>query len=174
MNPPTIGNYITPIFESRLRDNPGWYRRNSQPTDVELKFVPARLVHEQPAIHRVEAQTEYTREMIKHLEETHKLLRNQQMAVRQGDSVDVRQKTNSEDPPLLFQFGNLVLMQNVRQKKGETLKLQPKFAGAYKVLKTFSNHTYLLNRLGQSTIQNKCRLELYKPCEECQDRLSVC
>ena len=30
----------------------------------------------------------------------------------------------------------------------------------------FDNHTYLLKRLGHCTVQNECRLKLYRPCEE--------
>ena len=58
-------------------------------------------------------------EIIERLEKAHKLLLEQQMAVRQKDS---------EEPPL-SQSGDLVLLPNVRRRKGENPKLQPKFFG---------------------------------------------
>ena len=84
------------------------------------------------------------------------MLRHQQIDIRQEDS---------EEPPL-FQSGDLVLMQNIRRWKGEAPKLQPKFVGPYEVVEAFKNHTYLLERLGQTTVQNECRLKLYRPCTE--------
>ena len=44
--------------------------------------------------------------------------------------------------------------------------LQPKFVGPYKVFAAFGNHTYQLERLGQSTVHNECRLKLYEACAE--------
>lgn len=34
------------------------------------------------------------------------------------------------------------------------------------MVEAFQNHTYLLERLGLSTVQNECRLKLYRPCTE--------
>ena len=62
--------------------------------------------------------------------------------------------------------GDLVLVQNTRRKKGENLKLQPKFVGPYKGVATFENPTYQLKRLGHSTNQNECCLKLYHACAE--------
>ena len=117
--------------------------------------LPDLLTSNPPPIEH-QAHHEYTQELVQRLEEAHDMLREQQMAVRQEDS---------EEPPL-FQTGDLVLLQNVRRKKGENPKLQPKFVGPYEVISVFDNHTYSLERLGQRTVQNECRLKLYRPCAE--------
>ena len=44
--------------------------------------------------------------------------------------------------------------------------MQPKFVGPYQVVAAFGNHTYQLERLGQTTIQNGCHLKLYQACAE--------
>ena len=51
-------------------------------------------------------------------------------------------------------------------RNGEALKLQPKFVGPHEVVEAYRNHTYLLEHLGQATVQNECRLKLYRPCIE--------
>ena len=117
--------------------------------------LPDLLTSNPPPIEH-QAHHECTQELVQRLEEAHNMLREQQMAVSQEDS---------EEPPL-FQTGDLVLLQNVRQKKGENPKLQPKFVGPYKVISVFDNHTYSLERLGRRTVQNECRLKLYRPCAE--------
>ena len=94
--------------------------------------------------------------MIERLDEAHTLLREQQMAIRQEDSEE----------PSLFRVGDLVLVQNTRRKEGDNPKLQPKFVWPYKVVAAFGNHTYQLERLGQQTTQNECRLKLYQACTE--------
>ena len=114
------------------------------------------LLTSNPPPREHQAHHEYTQELVERLEEAHDMLREQQMVVRQKDG---------EEPPL-FQPGDLVLLQNVRRKKGENPKLQPKFAGPYEVIAAFDNHTYSLERLGQRTLQNEYRLKLYRPCEE--------
>ena len=96
-----------------------------------------------------QAQAGYTQDLIERLEETHELLQQQQM--------DARQK-NSEEP-LLLQSGDLVLIQNMRRRKEEAPKLQHKFVGPYKVVEAYRNHTYLLDRLQQATVQNECRFK---------------
>ena len=55
-----------------------------------------------------------------------------------------------------------MLVQNTRRKKGQNPKLQLKFVGLYEMVAAFGNHTYQLERLGQSTVQNECRLTLYR------------
>ena len=109
-----------------------------------------------PPPREYQAQAEYTQDLIDRLAEAHEMLRHQQMDIRQEDSEE----------PSLFQSGDLVLMQNVRRRKGEAPKLQPKFVGPYEMVEAFQNHTYLLERLGQTTVQNECRLKLYRPCTE--------
>lgn len=49
-------------------------------------------------------------------------------------------------------------------KKGTNLELQPKFVGPYSVVQVFHNHTYLIHRSGQSSVQNECRLKPHTPC----------
>ena len=78
-----------------------------------------------------QAHSEYVQGMAECLEEAHKLLGKQQMAIRQE---------NSEEP-YLFYVGDLVLVQNARRRKGENFKLQPKFVGPYNVVTAFSIHT---------------------------------
>ena len=51
-------------------------------------------------------------------------------------------------------------------KEGRESQASTKFVGPYEVVAAFDNHTYLLERLGQRTVQNECRLKLYRPCEE--------
>ena len=80
--------------------------------------LPDLLTSNPPPIEH-QAHHEYTQELVQQLEEAHDMLKEQKMAVRQKDC---------EEPPL-FQTGDLVLLQNVRQKKGENPKLQPKFVG---------------------------------------------
>ena len=87
-----------------------------------------------------QAQHTCTQEFIERLEKAHKLLLEQQVAVRQKDI---------EEPPL-FQSGDLVLLQNVQRRKEENPKLQPKFLGPYEVVTASNNHTYLLERIGQN------------------------
>ena len=93
--------------------------------------LPDLLTSNPPPIEH-QAHHEYTQELVQRLEEAHDMLREQQMAVRQEDSEE----------PSLFQTGDLVLLQNVRRKKGENPKLQPKFVGPYEVISVFDNHTY--------------------------------
>ena len=114
------------------------------------------LLMNSPPPREYQAQAEYTQDLIDRLAEAHDMLRHKQMDIRQEDS---------EEPPL-FQSGDLVLLQNMRRRKGEAPKLQPKFVGPYEVVEAFKNHTYLLERLGQTTVQNECRLKLYRPCTE--------
>ena len=71
------------------------------------------LLTSNPPSRERQAHHEYTQKLIERLEEVHKMLREQQMAVHQEDS---------KGPPL-FQSGDLVLLQNVRWKKGENSKL---------------------------------------------------
>ena len=59
-----------------------------------------------------------------------------------------------------------MLMQNVRRTKGETPKLQTMFVGPYKVVESFQNHIYLMECLGQTTVQDGCWLKPYRPCTE--------
>lgn len=75
------------------------------------------LFMDSPPLREYQAQAEYTQDPINRLAEAHEMLRHQQMDIRQQDS---------EELPL-FQSGDLVLMQNIRRRKGETPKLQTKF-----------------------------------------------
>ena len=90
------------------------------------------------------------------MEIAHAALREQQRAVRQED----------QEEPLLFSPGNMVWLKNRRRRKGENPKLQAKFQGPYTVLKSWPNHTYQIERYGQTSIQNECRLKAYRPCPE--------
>ena len=84
------------------------------------------------------------------------MLRQQQVEVRQEDA---------EVPPL-FEVGDLVLLENKRKKQGDNPKLKKKFLGPYEVVQSYSNHTYEIERQGHVSVQNECRLKLYRPCLE--------
>ena len=92
--------------------------------------------------------------MKERLEQAHETLRQQQMKIRQDD----------QEEPLLFAQGDMVWLQNRRRKKGESNKLQQKFVGPYHVIEAYSNHTYKIERQGQSSVQNELRLKLYHSC----------
>ena len=96
----------------------------------------------------------YIQDLVGQLKEAHEILREQQMKIREEDL---------EEPPL-FSEGDLVRLVNKRRRKGENPKLQPKYVGPYTILQSFANHTYRLERQGQASIQNECRLKPYFPC----------
>ena len=89
------------------------------------------------------------------LEQAHETLRQHQLRVRQDD----------QEEPLLFAAGDLVWLQNRRRRKGENPKLQQKFVGPYEVIEAYGNHTYKIDKQGQSSVQSETRLKLYRPCE---------
>ena len=101
-------------------------------------------------------QHEFVVDINERLKQAHEALRQQQLEIRQEDQ---------EKPPL-FATEDLVWLENRRRRKGDNSKLQPKFVGPYKVVKVFDNHTYLIDRQGQDSVQNECRLKLYHPCPE--------
>jgi hypothetical protein len=78
--------------------------------------------------------------------------------------MEIRQEDVEE--PLLFVEGDLVWLLNKRRRKGENPKLQPRFIGPYRVVEARANHTYKIDRQGQSSVQNESRLKLYYPCNE--------
>jgi hypothetical protein len=90
------------------------------------------------------------------LAETHDLLRSQQTEIRQED----------QEEPLLFTESDMVWLLNKRRRKGENPKLQPRFVGPYKIIEARKNHTYRIERQGQSSVQNEGRLKLYRECTE--------
>ncbi|XP_067928171.1 uncharacterized protein [Watersipora subatra] len=101
-------------------------------------------------------RNEYAINIQARLTEAHKLLREQQLNIRQTDS----------DEPPLYTVGDLVLLENKRRRKGEHPKLRAKFVGPYRVVNSFPNHTYEIEARGQTSIQNECRLKLYRGDEE--------
>ena len=125
----------------------------------ELRLPNLLMSNPSPRIYQ--AHSEYVQEMAERLEEAHTLLREQQMTVRRED----------DEEPLLFQSGDLVLAQNTRREKGENPKLQPNFVRPYEVVAAFGNHTCQLERLGQNTVKNECRLKLYQACAKRGDKL---
>ena len=92
--------------------------------------------------------------MQERLERVQGILRDQQMETRGEDTAE----------PLLYKIGDLVLLENKRRKKGINPKLQAKFVGPYEVIRIYPNHTYDIERQGQWSRQNECRLKLYTPC----------
>ena len=115
--------------------------------------LPDQLQH-QPPPEESRPQNEFVIEMRDRLEQAHEALRQQQLEIRQDD----------QDEPLLFAPKDLVWLENRRRRKGENNKLQQKFVGPYQIIEAYSNHTYLIERQGQSSVQNEVRLKLYYPC----------
>ena len=87
-------------------------------------------------------QNEYCQELLDRLEVAHAALREQQRVIRQED----------QEEPLLFSPGDMVWLENRRRRKGENPKLQAKFQGPYTVIRSWSNHTYQIERSGQTSI----------------------
>ena len=104
----------------------------------------------------VELRSEYVIAVQERLKETQGMLRQQQNEVRHEDA---------EEPPL-YAAGDLVWMVNKRRRKGENPKLQRKFVGPYLVEVSYPNHTYLISRQGQTSVQNEGRLKLYRACAD--------
>ena len=105
-----------------------------------------------------QVHSEYVQSMVERLEKAHTLLREQQMAVRQDDSVE-------PFPPFVPDWWSGISTE-YQKKERENPKLQPKFIRPYEVVVAFGNHTYQLERLEQTTTQNECRLKLYQACTE--------
>ena len=120
----------------------------------ELRLPDQLQLHPPPADWT--PQSDYCRELVKRLEMAHAALREQQRVVRHED----------HEEPLLFSPGDMVWLENRRRRKGENPKLQAKFQGPYTVVKSWNNHTYQLERQGQTSIQNECRLKAFRPCPE--------
>ena len=49
---------------------------------------------------------------------------------------------------LTFQEGDLVLMKNLKRRKGRNVKLQPKFIGPYRVFRKLSDNNYQVVSVG--------------------------
>jgi len=94
---------------------------------------------------------EYAEELVEKMKVAHEILREKQWQVRQEDS----------DEPPLYQAGDWVWMVNCRRRRGQAAKLQPKFVGPYVVVEAMPNHTYKLERSGQTSVQNKAHLKPY-------------
>ena len=115
--------------------------------------LPDQL-QQQPPPEEASPRHEFVIEMKDRLEQAHEALRQLQIKTRQDD----------QEEPLLFAPGDMVWLHNRRRKKGDSHKLQPKFVGPYHVLEAYDNHTYKIERQGQSSVQNEVRLKLYHPC----------
>ena len=113
--------------------------------------LPDQLQH-QPPPNESSPQHEFVIEMKERLEQANKTLRQEQLKVRQD---------GHEKLPL-FAPEDMVWLQSKRSK-GENSKLQQKFIGPYQVMEAYSNHTYLIERQGQNSVQNEVRLKLYHP-----------
>ena len=66
----------------------------------------------------------------------------------------------------MFSPGDMVWLENRCRRKCENPKLQAKFQDPYTVTRSWANHTYQIERSGQTSIQNECRLKAYRPCPE--------
>ena len=141
--------------------SPYHHRRDSQPDDAGKRIETARS---DPDSARWTSQHQTTQEFVqevqKRLSQVHGILREEQCVIRQEDQ---------EEPPL-FSVGDQVWMVNKRRRKGENPKLQAKFIGPYDIIQAYLNHTYLIERQGQQSIQSESRLKLYKACGEAVGR----
>ena len=117
--------------------------------------LPDMLQHHPPDPN-LEYRTDYVVHTQGRLQEVHNLLRATQ--------EDVRTEDTSEPP--LFMRGDLVWMVNKRRRKGENPKLQRKFVGPFRVEQGYPNHTYLISRQGQTSVQNESRLKMHRACHE--------
>ena len=120
----------------------------------ELRLPDQLQLHPPPT--ELAPQNSYCKELVERLETAHAALREQQRSVRQED----------HEEPLLFSPGDMVWLENRRRRKGENPKLQAKFQGPYTVVRSWNNHTYQIERHGQASIQNECRLKAFRPCPE--------
>ena len=114
----------------------------------QIQFSPLDKQHQ--------STQEFVQEVQKRLSQVHDMLREEQCTNRQEDQ---------EEPPL-FAERDQVWMVNKRRRKGENPKLQAKFLGPYEVIQAYGNHTYLIERQGQQSVQSESRLKLYKACGE--------
>jgi len=89
--------------------------------------------------------------LIEVMGKTHDALHAQQWQTRTEDS---------EEPPL-YQVGDWVWMVSYRRQPEQSAKLQPKFVGPYYVVEVLPNHTYRVERSGQTSVQSKQRLKPY-------------
>jgi hypothetical protein len=117
--------------------------------------LPDQLQHQPPPT-ECQPRAEYVQQMMNTLHQAHDVLSQQQLQIRQ----------ENQEEPLLFTEGDLVWLENRRRRKGENPKLQRKFVGPYRVIKAWENHTYTVERQGQQSTQNECRLKLYHACPE--------
>ncbi|XP_067949442.1 uncharacterized protein [Watersipora subatra] len=95
-------------------------------------------------------------EVQQRLQTVHEALRRIQM--------EVQQKDREESP--LYTPGDWVWLTNKRWRRGENPKLQTKFVRLFQVLKAWGNHTYLVERQGQFSIQSEGRLTPHHACPE--------
>lgn len=51
-------------------------------------------------------------------------------------------------------------------RTGDNPKLQQKYVGPYRIRECYPNHTYKIERQGQFSVQNECRLKLYHACDD--------
>ncbi|XP_067945258.1 uncharacterized protein [Watersipora subatra] len=115
--------------------------------------LPDQLASHPPPTELFSAH-EHALEVQRRLQAVHEALRQSQMEVRENDQ---------EEPPL-YAPGNWVWLTDKRQRRGENPKLHAKFVGSYQVMKAWGNHTYLVERQGQSSIQSEGRLKPYHAC----------
>lgn len=74
-------------------------------------------------------------------------------------------RTTDKQEPCMFTTGDLVWLRRKRYRKGTSPKLNSKFNGPYTILKTFPNHTYLLDLHGRQSVESESRLKLHVETE---------
>lgn len=95
----------------------------------------------------------YTHELEGRMRAAHHLLQKQQNETVGGDRGE----------PLRFMKNDLVLLENRRRRKGESSRLHPPFMEPFIVKEAYNNHTYKIDKQGQTSVQNEGRLKLFRP-----------
>lgn len=119
--------------------------------------IPDHLLYEVPPS-KSQPVEQYAVELQERLTRAHQLLRERQQASRTDDLSE----------GLLYSVGDTVYLQNRRQRRGQARKLSSKYVGPYKVVTCYPNHTYEIERNGQSSVQHESRLKYHRAatCEE--------
>ena len=99
-------------------------------------------------------QHEFVVNMSERVEQAHKALKQHNLKVWQSDPEE----------PLLFAPGYMMWLENKRRQRGDSSKLQQKFAKPYQVIEAYDNHTYKIKRQRQISVQTDVSLTLHYLC----------
>ena len=124
--------------------------------------LPDQLQHGS-SVESFQSTNEYAIAIQDRLLQAHEILRHRQLEIVAEDTTE----------PPLFKAGDLVWMPRRRRRKGENSKLSAKRVGPYRVIQSFPNHTYTIERRGQRSVQSEHRLRAYKPCSNYHGKAPV-